>query len=41
MHVGIEVGGKKLQATVDTEVDGYMVKELTNVISLPYKKEKG
>ena len=42
MYVEIEVGGKKLQATVDTGADKvYMTKELTDEISLPYEKEKG
>jgi len=33
MYVETKVGGQKLQATVDTGAD--------NVISLPYRKEKG
>jgi len=42
MYVDTGSGGKKLQATVDMGVDKvYMAKELTDEISLPYKKEKG
>jgi len=42
MYVETEVGGKKLQATVDTGADTvYMAKELTDEIHLPYKKERG
>ena len=42
MYLEIEVGGKKHQATMDTRVDNmYMAKELTDEISLPYKKKKG
>ena len=37
-----EVGGKKLQATVDTGADTvYMAKELADEIHLPYQKERG
>jgi len=42
MYVETEVGGKKLQATVDTGADiVYMAKELVDKIHLPYKKERG
>jgi len=42
MYVEIEVGGKKLQAMMDTGADKvYMAKELADEISLPYKKKKG
>jgi len=42
MYVEIKVRGKKLQATMDTGAETmYMVKELVDEISLPYKKEEG
>jgi len=42
MYVQTEVGGKKLQAVVDTRANKvYITKELTDEISLPYKKETG
>ena len=42
MYVETEVGGKKLQATVDTGADiVYMAKELADEIHLSYKKERG
>jgi len=42
MYVETEVGGKKLQATVDTGADTvYMAKELADEIHLSYKKERG
>jgi len=42
MHVETEVGGMKLQPTVDTGVDTiYMAKELADEIHLPYKRERG
>ena len=42
MYVETEIGGKKLQVTVDTGADKvYMAKEIADEISLPYKKEKG
>jgi len=42
MYVETEVGGKKLQATVDTRADTvYVAKELADEIHLPYKKEGG
>jgi len=40
MYVETEVGGKKLQATVDTGADTvYMAKELADEIHLPYKRK--
>jgi len=41
MYVETQGGGKKILATVDIGAKNvYMGKELTNEISLPYKKEK-
>ena len=42
MYVETKVGGKKLQATVDTRANKvYMATKLADEISLPYKNEKG
>lgn len=41
MYIETEVGGMKLEGKVDIGVDiVYIVKELADEISLPYKKEK-
>ena len=42
MYIEIKVGGKKLQVMVEIGVDNVcMEKQLTDQISLPYKKVKG
>ncbi|XP_048228420.1 uncharacterized protein LOC125369605 [Ricinus communis] len=42
MYVETNIGGKSIQAIVDTGADTvYMAKEVADSIGLPYKKEKG